>query len=372
MSGRFTRITDEALVGLRSKIGVPSPRPMPYVEEATKDTIRHFAHGIGDRNPLWTNEEYARQTKYGDVLGPPCMLYAMDRIVSGYVMGLPGVHAMFAGTDWEWYEPIRRGDRIVGRSTLKDVIEKKSTFSERSLQQIYHTDFYNQDELLIASADAWCIRTQRDVAREKGKYDYIEIKRWTPEEIEEIQAEYRREEIRGATPRYWEDTEVGEELPTMIKGPWTPTTSICFAQGWGGLYIRANAFAFQMYERHPALGIPDKYGIPQPPERVHWEDDLAQEVGVPAAYDYGPERISWASNLLTNWMGDDAFLRKLAVRVQRFNIVGDLTRFSGRVIAKGELPDGRKTVDVEVRGTNQRDEITIQGMATVILPARSG
>ena len=27
------------------------------------------------------------------------------------------------------------------------------------------------------------------------------------------------EEIRGATPRYWEDVKAGDELPTLVKGP---------------------------------------------------------------------------------------------------------------------------------------------------------
>ena len=32
-------------------------------------------------------------------------------------------------------------------------------------------------------------------------------------------------------------------------------------------------------------------------------------VGAPGAYDYGPERCSWLTHHLTNWMGDDGFLR---------------------------------------------------------------
>ena len=91
----------------------------------------------------------------------------------------------------------------------------------------------------------------------------------------------------------------------MVKGPMTVTGFIAFAQGWGGLYIRANKLAWKQLQKHPGLGIPNKFGIPDVPERVHWEDDLATLVGTPAAYDYGPERCSWMSHHLTNWMGDD-------------------------------------------------------------------
>ena len=37
----------------------------------------------------------------------------------------------------------------------------------------------------------------------------------------------------------------GEALPTMVKGPMTVTGFIAYAQGWGGLYIRANKLAWK-------------------------------------------------------------------------------------------------------------------------------
>jgi hypothetical protein len=72
--------------------------------------------------------------------------------------------------------------------------------------------------------------------------------------------------------------------------------------------------------------------VPEPPERVHWDSGLARGVGVPGAYDYGPERISWMGHLMTDWIGDHGRLLRLDVRVRSHNIVGDLTRCQGRVI----------------------------------------
>ena len=45
----------------------------------------------------------------------------MDRVVSGYVGGLPGIHAMYAGPDFSWRTPIRHGDRIVGQRVVQDL-----------------------------------------------------------------------------------------------------------------------------------------------------------------------------------------------------------------------------------------------------------
>jgi acyl dehydratase len=354
---RFPTITAEALAALRSRIGQPVRRPEAYVEVATRDAIRHWAHGIGDRNPHWA----------GAGLAPPTLLFAMDRIVSGYVGGLPGIHAMYGGTDFRWLRAIREGDRIVGESVLKDLIEKPSAFAKRAVQQIYRTTFSNQRGEIVCEADSWCFRTERDTARERGKYKAAEAHRYTEDEIEHIALAYRNEEIRGAKPRLWEDVKVGDALPTVCKGPLTVTSVVAFVQGWGSLYVRAHGLAFDLFERHPALGIPNAFGVPEPPERVHWDEAFARTVGVPGAYDYGPERVAWLGHVATNWMGNDGQLRRLSVQVRRHNLIGDVTWCRGMVTGKRE-EGGQALVEVELVAENQRSEITAKGSATVALP----
>lgn len=367
---QFPKITDEALEALRRRIGAPiEPRPEPHLTEASRDGIRHYAHGIGDDNPLWTDEEYARKTQYGCLLAPPTILYGFDRVASGYVGGLPGIHAMYAGTEWEWSRVIRVGDRITANSHLKALIEKTGAFAGRTIQQIYTTEFIDQNNELVARADSWCMRVERDTARERGKYQ-VTPSEYTPAEIEKIKEEYRKETRRGATPRYYEDVTVGEKIPHIIKGPMTATMCITYDLGWGGLYLRAHKLAFGQYDKHPALGIPNPQGVPEPPERVHWDNDMAQKAGVPAAYDYGPERVSWLGNLVTNWMGDDGFMKTLKAQVRRHNILGDVTWCRGEVVNK-EIKDGQPLVHLQIWGDNQRDERTAIGTATVVLPTRS-
>ena len=117
-------ITEEALERLRQRIGVPVSRRHPHVQLASHDAIRHFAHGMGDANPLWTDPEYAATTRYGSVIAPPCMLYAMDDICSGQFGGLAGIHNMFAGTRFEWFQPIKAGDTITAVSALHALEER--------------------------------------------------------------------------------------------------------------------------------------------------------------------------------------------------------------------------------------------------------
>ena len=90
---RFSLITEEGLESLRRLIGVPIEDSLePWCYEATRDNIRHYAHGIGDDNPLWCDPVYAAKTRYGRLVAPPAFVFPLNRILSGYVGGLPGVH----------------------------------------------------------------------------------------------------------------------------------------------------------------------------------------------------------------------------------------------------------------------------------------
>lgn len=370
----FPKITENGLDALRERIGKKIDNTAePWCYEATRDNIRHYAHGIGDDNPLWCDPAYAAKTKYGGIIALPSFLFATDRIVSGYVGGLPGVHAMWSGADWTWHKPVHRNDEIRTEAYLKELIEHETRFAGRAVQQIYHVDFFNQQGDKVAEADSWCFRTERDHAREQGtKYKEVRAKaprRYSKEEIAEAYNLYRNEEVRGATPRYWEDVREGEALPVMFKGPMTVTGFIAYAQGWGGLYIRANKLAWKLIDAHPGVGITNRFGIPDVPERVHWEEDFALEVGAPGAYDYGPERTSWLTHHLTNWMGDDGFLRRASCKIRRHNPEGDMLFIKGHVKRKF-IEDGKHLVEIEQEARNQDDELSVLGSGVVELPSR--
>src|SRR3972149_6988596 len=108
---RFPKVTDDAGPALRGRIGDVA-EDEPYIRVASRDAIRHFAEGIGDANPLWLDEAYARRTPWGTLLAPPTFLFAASRVLSGYVGGLPGIHAMFAGAHFRWQRAIRAGEEI--------------------------------------------------------------------------------------------------------------------------------------------------------------------------------------------------------------------------------------------------------------------
>lgn len=366
---RFPVITEAALADLRGKIGQRIARPVVWLTECNQDAIRHYAHGIGDDNPLWNDPEYGRGTRYGGTIAPPSILYAMSPMNA--FQGLPGIHAMYAGSDWTWHKPMRAGDTIRNETYLKDLVERETRFSGRSIQQILHYDFFNQHGDKVAECEQWAFRTERDTAREKGtKYkEFKPAKVYTDAEIDRITEAYNNEYVRGKDTLYWEDVRLGQELPSILKGPMTITGFISFVQGWGGIFIRAHKLAYKLFKSAPASAIRNDRNIPDVPERVHWEEALATRVGAPAPYDYGPERISWMSHIMTNWIGDDGWLYRLKANIRRHNPEGDLLTITGRVTDLFER-DGAGHVVVALRAENQDGELSCEGQAEAILPRK--
>ncbi len=364
-------VTDAELARVRTLIGkrVEIKEP-PYLTEVTRDAVRHWAWATGDRNRLYLDEPYARNSRFGGIIAPPSILYAFSRLSIGYRGGLPGVHSMFGGTHWRWKEPGRLGDLITPEVTFKDLIELPSRFAGRMFKQISSIDFRTADGRSLAESESWGMRMERTKAKEKGKYKALEIKPYTKEEIQKIADQLAAEHPHGADPLYFEDIHIGASVPEIVRGPYTATVAVAFEQAWGGLFVWAHGYWYDYLRRHPAAGVLNNYGIPEPPEAVHWDSPLARSVGVPEAYDYGPERISWLSVMLTNWIGDQGFLEELYCEIRRFNMIGDTTYCRGRIIGKEALSDGRGRVKIAIEALDQRDQVTAKGWAAVLLPQR--
>jgi len=334
------------------------------------EKIREFARAIGDENPLWLDEEYAKKSPLGGLTAPPFILFAFNKTAWG-ARGLRGIHSMFSGSYFEWKRPVRLGDRLTSKTILKDIEVKPSQFAGRAIKQIREATFHDAKGKVVAIARPYSFRIERDTASSKGKYNSLVLGTYTPEDYARIAADYDKEVRRGSEPRYWEDVIVGETLPHVVKGPLTVTDIIVWLLGFGGQWLRAHGDATRWYARHPKGGILNKFGAYEPPEIVHWDDDLARRVGVPAAYDYGPQRMSWLGHLMTNWIGDHGFLRSMDAEVRRFNLVGDTTWCRGKVVDKCE-EEGSKFAVCEIWCEDQRGDITAKGVAKVELPSKTG
>ena len=362
----FGKITEEGLAKMRAKFGVPY-YPIRQNEVATKDTIRQFCNGIGDENPLFRDLEYATTTKWGHIIAPPMFLYAVA--CPQGMEGLPGVHAFYCGCNWEWSQTIHVNDELTVVDTPLDLVEKQGKMGGRQFLQIGRTIYHNQRGEVVGTQKRETMRIERGAAKERGKYAEIKKYRYTEEELRRIDEAYEAEEIRGANPKFWEDANVGDELTPVVKGPLGQTDMVEFWVGIGGGQ-GAHRIRRKYMKRHPMWGVKDpETGVLEPMADVHYESDKSDAIGVPVAYDLGVQRFSWAGHLMTNWMGDDGFLKKLSARCIRFNMFGD-TQFIGGTITRKYQEGDEYLVDVEIKTVNQRGEETMPGKATVSLPSK--
>jgi hypothetical protein len=101
----------------------------------------------------------------------------------------------------------------------------------------------------------------------------------------------------------------------VVKGPLTVSDMISWLQGVGSPHVPAGKYWLAYREQSPKVAVTDPdTGIPQAVERVHWDEYLAAEVGMPSAYDYGSQRGGYASYFGTQWTGDDGWLAELDVQ----------------------------------------------------------
>ncbi|HJR18633.1 MAG TPA: MaoC family dehydratase N-terminal domain-containing protein [Actinomycetota bacterium] len=376
-------ITDEDVERAKLLLGIETADARAeHLTEATEDALRNFAHGYGDDNPLFCDPEYAAGTRWGAQIAPPLILTSLNAPLLGDPLDpelkkrtkslFKGIHAFVSAGDWDWYRPIHPGDRIYTFGGQESIEVKRSEFAGRSVLRTLRRVHFNQRAEVVAIVRILMIYAERKTAKEKGKYSAIEPTRYTDEDLAAIDEIYAQERPRGPEPRYWEDVEVGEPLPKMVKGPLTVTDLICFHAGGYGFtpYAPSAArLAYKTRQRIPAFYVRNEQGVPDTAQRVHWDADWAKAIGNPMPYDYGALRETYLAHLLTDWIGDDGWLLRQHDEVRRFNYVGDTQFVTGEVTGK-RLEGSSCLVEIEMRATNQRGEVTAPGNATVMLPSR--
>jgi acyl dehydratase len=359
----------ESLIGtwLRRDVHWPA-----YAEPIAPIDIRRWAHySVGDDNPLWTDPEYAARSPWGTLIAPPTFLYTVDTTI--VAPGFRGIQWIYGGTRWEHHKPVRVNDTITAKARLTSVTEKAGSHADRFFIQTGEVFYTNQRGELVARAEADVLRVPRRRAGSSGSLKFDDRgPRWkySADDIEQIRLAYVNEERRGSVVRYWEDVSVGNELPVVVKGPLTLVDIMAFYVGRRNSYPPLK-LAFLEREQHPAnVYVSPTTGVPVHPAAGHLDEEIAHEIGMPSAYDQGWQRANWGAHLITNWAGDNSFVRKFSHKLLIPNLVGDTTWLRGTVTRT--FTEGvEHRVEIAYQGVNQRGETNVTGTADVRLPSRS-
>jgi acyl dehydratase len=116
--------------------------------EVEAEDIKNYSEGILDDNPLFNDEEAAKQGPHGGLIAHPLFLTPVGFWLTGQKgpgswIRTPG--AINPGQRIEFYEPIRPGDTIRGKSSFHDKWIKRG---KRYLT--YLTEYHNQENQLVA------------------------------------------------------------------------------------------------------------------------------------------------------------------------------------------------------------------------------
>ena len=138
---------------------------------------------------------------------------------------------------------------------------------------------------------------------------------------------------------YYEDVKVGDDLPS-------------FSMDYDPLRIVLQVSGSQDY--YPG----------------HHDVEFTRGDGRPDVFAQNSFLCSLCTRVVTDWCGDEGWLRKFRMEIRRMTLVGDRLTLKGKVTGK-RLEDSQHLVELEVWGENPRDGVSIPCRGEVILPSRS-
>lgn len=126
----------------------------PGKEVVDKSSIRRYAQAISDLNPLYLDEEYARNSEYGGIVAPPTFIFDVSHDIFAEVgddgrdlsrVAIPGMSAVRGGNEYQFLEPVRPGDVVNRRRKITEVYEKEGKKAGRILFVTYEITYTNQN-----------------------------------------------------------------------------------------------------------------------------------------------------------------------------------------------------------------------------------
>lgn len=356
---------EEFLAKSREMTGKAVTERNAWNNVVSADAIRHFAFGISDDNPLWLEPAYAAKSAYGRLVAPPAYLTSVSYPILHGAPVLAPLSSLIGGVEYRFERPILEGDTLRASSKQSDLYEKKSRSGRRLIFVISEITYSNQRNEVVGVATGTMIRATQvgtELLFDRPLYRYSES------ELEQIIAATKAESRTGSKVLTGKDVQVGSEIPTIVRGPLTIGDMVCWQAAIGPSY-RSGRLGYLDCEKaphnavkNPVTGWPVKYSM------QHEDSFLAAQRGMPGPFDNGVMRWAWVSPLITNWMGDNAMLKRLYVSILTPHIYADTIWYRGKVTEKREQADGT-LVKIEITGINQLGNKTTGGEAEVLLPA---
>jgi len=195
-------ITDEMIATMAAKVGsVLRIDHSVNNELASRIAVAKFAGGIGDINPLWTDQDYARRSPYGAPVAPPSFVIGC---FSGIQFGWPGLGSFHSQSQLTFERPVYWGD-VVSASCVYEGFDgpAPSSFAGRTVTDRFRNTYTNQQGGRIATVSWQVINFERGRAAARqagGTAGPVLPHPWNEDEVASIEARVLAERPRGARP----------------------------------------------------------------------------------------------------------------------------------------------------------------------------
>ncbi len=338
-------------------------------------TLAVSARRLYPLNPLYTNPEYAKKTRYKGLIAASITVqpgFGFAYIPKGTDIWVSSDDpAPGRGLDHEltFYRPIYPGDTLNGvvtEQSITDITDPQGS-KVRSFRCIGKGEVYNQKGELVVGAFYSGIETFKifrdrsmvkdydrplTIAVNKPEGYWDKLRDWhvyTDADWKYIKDLWSREEIRGARTLYWEDVKVGDEPTWTVDGPFLDggRTTEHYAvreilmknnadeikdklyKDAHGIYRLKDAGAIDAGGAPPGMqagappggqtgappaGQPGAAGGMQPGGQAAPASAASTDPKVRSSFQ-NTIGAQYATRVVTNWMGDDGWLYKFAWRL---------------------------------------------------------
>ncbi|MEI7555649.1 MaoC/PaaZ C-terminal domain-containing protein [Candidatus Chlorohelix sp.] len=142
------------------------------------------------------------------------------------------------------------------------------------------------------------------------------------------------------TRLYFEDVQLGEQLPPLTKAPVTHVQLVRYAGASGDF------------------------------NPLHTDPEVGKAVGTGGTIAHGMLIMGFVGQMISDYLGDTSNLYRFRVRFQNMTRPGDVITCSGHVVRKYEEA-GKGYIEAQVQAVDSTGDRKVAGSFTAILPLRT-
>jgi acyl dehydratase len=135
----------------------------PVLHEVEKGAIRRFAEALGDLNPLYFDQAYARASGFSTVTAPPAFPVSFTAGLDlKDLLGVPTRSLLLAEQTLEYERPIVAGDALLVTSRVAEVGERPGPAGKVEVAVVEDEGRDQEGKLVYRSRRTFVVRGGRD------------------------------------------------------------------------------------------------------------------------------------------------------------------------------------------------------------------